>query len=797
VTVLVFSSVQSAEAATITVTNANDTRDGSGNPITGDGVSLREAILSVNGGANVNLDVVADLNSGLYGTNDTIRFNIPAASDPGCVAATGVCTIAVTAGGLPTISKTVTIDGYTQPGASPNTLTVGSNAALKIELNGTSAGSGGIGLMIDAANSSVRGLVINRFCHNSGIIIWAAGSGATITGNYVGTDTSGATAPLGSCGVMSYGLVVDTASDVMIGGTTSDARNVVSGNSQDGVRVYTSVPGGASNVKILGNYLGTNAAGTMAVGNGAGVDIIAALGVVVGGTTPGARNVISGNFGEGVFVGENSAGDAAGAVIRGNLIGTNATGDSAIPNTRGVWLLAPDAVIGGTEAGAGNVISGNFDYGIKVSRGALVQGNFIGTNASGIGGLANGIGITSDFTSTVTIGGTTPGAANVIAFNTGPGVRFDNGTGGRIRGNSTYSNGGLGIDHSGDGVTANDIGDGDTGPNNRQNFPVLAPASLVGGLTRVAGTLQSASNTAFHIDFYSSPSCDPSGHGEGRIYLGSTVTTTDGGGDASFVEPGLRSTILGDTITATATDPAGNTSEFSACQSVVAPGVTVTPIGGLITDETGRTATFTVRMNSVPTAQVTIPVSSGDITEGAINTVALVFAPDATAAYPQTVTITGQDDSDSDGHIGYSIVLGAATSTDGAYGGVNPPDVGVINRDNDTVTCSPRPRVTISTANNGDGRLRVTIGAITPPTDVQNRLRQLQFDAGSNNAIVHLPNQPPRSGAFTYDVPNQPTSFTFYVGREHAGPTHLPFKVIDGCTSQPWPTFVGGGATAF
>jgi hypothetical protein len=851
----------SAEAATIIVTNANDTTN------TGDGVSLREAILSINAGANANADVIP---TGAYGTNGAIHFNIPAASDPGCAVATGVCTIAVAAGGLPTVTRTVTIDGYSQPGASPNTnpISEGGNAALKIQLNGDGAGFGTEGLVIEAASTTVRGLVINRFLGQPGILILPAGSGSVIAGNYLGTDATGNATPspnaislsvgvyaLNASGVtvggtaagdrnvisgtgfgieveganatnariqgnyigtsasgvtrffISYGVYIKDAPNATIGGTSAGASNLVSGNDGPGIYVQGSR---ATNARILGNFIGTNATGTGPLRNGTGVSIEDAPNAMIGGTTGGARNIVSGN-GRGIVV---QGMTATGAVIQGNYVGTSADGASAIPNYEGVVVSgAPGALVGGTEAGAGNVISGNTLYGVAAYGsatpgipGPVIQGNHIGTNAAGTAGVPNRIGITAALVTGVTVGGTAPRAANIVAFNTRPGVRISSGTGAVIRGNSIYENGGLGIDlggddfsgnfSDGDGVTANDAGDGDTGPNNRQNFPVLTSASVGAGTTQVVGTLNSTPNTTFQLDFYANPSCGPSGHGEGQTYLGSATVNTDGSGNGSFTASNLTGVSTSMLISATATHPDGSTSEFSGCQVFGMPGVTVTPASALVTTEAGGTATFTARLNTIPSAPVTIPVSSSDTTEGTVSPASLAFAPNETALNPQTVTITGQNDSDVDGNVAYTIVLGAATSADPAYSGQDPPDVAATNRDDETVTCSPRPAVTVTTAKNGDGRLRVTVGATTPPSDVQNRLSQLQFDAGLN-ANVQIPGQAPRAGTFTYDIPNQPTSFVFFVGREGAGATHLPFRVVDGCASQPWRTFVGGGATAF
>jgi hypothetical protein len=219
-------------------------------------------------------------------------------------------------------------------------------------------------------------------------------------------------------------------------------------------------------------------------------------------------------------------------------------------------------------------------------------------------------------------------------------------------------------------------------------------------------------------------------------------------------------------------------------------------MSGLVTNEGGATTTFTVALNSVPSAPVTIPVTSSDPTEGAVGTAALTFAPSITALTPQTITITGQNDLDFDGDVAYTVVLGAATGEDSAFSGQNPPDIAVMNQDDDVVRCSPRPPVAIATARTNDGRLRVSVTTSTILPGPQNRIVEIQFDGGTN-AVVHLPGQAPRAGPFTYDIPNQPMSFVFHVGRQGAGATHLPFKVIDGCSSNPWPTFVGGGPAAF
>ena len=143
------------------------------------------------------------------------------------------------------------------------------------------------------------------------------------------------------------------------------------------------------------------------------------------------------------------------------------------------------------------------------------------------------------------------------------------GTGNAILSNSIFDNGSLGINLNPGGVTANDVQDPDGGANNLQNFPVLLSALSNGSVTTVAGALNSTPATTFTLQFFASLSCDPSGNGEGKRLLGSTTVTTNRGGNIRFfvtVRPAQR----GEFVTATATDPNNNTSEFSACRAVTA-----------------------------------------------------------------------------------------------------------------------------------------------------------------------------------------------------------------------------------
>ena len=202
---------------------------------------------------------------------------------------------------------------------------------------------------------------------------------------------------------------------------------------------------------MQGNLIGTNEAGFTALANGGdGIDAVG-TGVTVGGTTEFAGNTISGNLGDGIEIGD------ADALIEGNFIGTNVVGDGAIPNSGdGVLISAAGATIGGTVAGAGNVISGNEADGIDVNTaGCLIAGNWIGSDAVGttaVPNQQNGVFLSQGTTGGQTVG--LSGNGNIIAFNDEAGVAISSGTtGSTIRFNSIFENTGPGIDLNDDGVT--------------------------------------------------------------------------------------------------------------------------------------------------------------------------------------------------------------------------------------------------------------------------------------------------------------------------------------------------------
>lgn len=421
----------------------------------------------------------------------------------------------------------------------------------------------------------------NVISGNDGWGISIEGSGVSIdqtviAGNYIGTNAAGDAAipnTEGGVKVSSWGTntLIGTDGDGIADGVEG---NVISGNEGPGVLLTSST---SSGTVIAGNYIGIDAAGDATLPNLYGVQIqYGSTNNLIGTDADGAsdeleRNVISGNDDNGILF----SGDSDQNVVAGNYIGTDAAGNAALPNNKGIRIVqCSNNRIGGTLAAERNVISGNQSAGVVFdsASASLVQGNYIGTDASGSGNLGNeGPGVSlieGSFDNT--IGGTTNGAANRIAFNGTDGIilgdtSYDN----SLRGNAIFANGGLGIDlYPGNDVTLNDLGDGDSGANNLQNYPVLSSVAINGGQITIQGTLNSSGNTTYNLDFYANSSCDPSGYGEGEIYLGSDTVMTNGSGDASFTATLPGSVPAGTCVTATATDPGGNTSEFSTCSSV-------------------------------------------------------------------------------------------------------------------------------------------------------------------------------------------------------------------------------------
>jgi hypothetical protein len=269
--------------------------------------------------------------------------------------------------------------------------------------------------------------------------------------------------------------------------------------------------------------------------------------------------------------------DPDGVKIEGNFLGVGSTGTTDLGNgVQGVKVfddntLTGGATIGGTTPAARNLISGNDFDGVEIIHGTdnRVLGNIIGTDRNGTANLGNGFNGVNivQGSSDNELGDGTPEGANIIAFN---GATFDqsagvtigscNNTGCNLRNsvldNSIFSNAGLGIDLNGDGTTPNDSGDPDSGPNDLQNFPVLESAEG----TTIKGEFDSSKpNQTYRLQFFT----NPSGTDEGKTFIGEKSVTLDSTGFAAFTFSASRAIPVGQNVTATATDPDGNTSEFS------------------------------------------------------------------------------------------------------------------------------------------------------------------------------------------------------------------------------------------
>jgi hypothetical protein len=316
--------------------------------------------------------------------------------------------------------------------------------------------------------------------------------------------------------------------------------------------------GGGSNCVITGNFIGTDPSGTIAYPSGPGTRTgitVAGAGCRIGGTARADRNVVSGVSGTGIFVGN------ADVTIQGNLVGTTASGGGALGNSCGITvgnaIPAPGASL------ISNVLIGGENVGASLPRN-VISGN-------------SRCGIEVNASEDVRIEGNIIGLAAfpiVAIANAGPGIQV--GRAQRVRigtvitGDFIQGNDGLAIDlavGTATGVTANDPLDADVGPNTLQNFPELTAVTYSATQTIVQGRLQSEPSRLFFIDVYTATSCHPSGHGGGAAYRGFTSTTTSAAGVGTF------SLVIDEILdegfaTATATagpELIGPTSEFSTC----------------------------------------------------------------------------------------------------------------------------------------------------------------------------------------------------------------------------------------
>jgi len=508
-----------AFAATFTVNTADDHNDGVCNAAD---CTLREAINAANAG-------------------DTISFNIPGS---------GVHTINATSGY--SITKAVTIDGGTQPGFAGVPL---------IELNGAGAGAGVNGFAVNAPNVIIRGFIVNRFPGYA--ISFDSLGNDTVQSCYIGTNATGTAASANVAG----GIRIN-APNITIGGNTSGAGNLISGNKGNGIDVFV------GNATIQGNFIGSNSAGATKVSNASGVVIRGAANNIIGGTTIGARNLISGNAEAGVRILDAGA---TNNLVQGNFIGTDATGTvkyacgaigcaNIIGNSNGIAVLtgAQSTTIGGPATGARNVITGNLGSGVSVSGGGVtsIVGNFIGLDADGIsthGNHVNGVRISAG---SVTVGGTEPGTRNVISgngvilpdrprpeqqFAVGSGILISGGSGSQILGNF------IGTNADGTAAVALYGDEGQTG------VSIIGSASnIIGGTTAAARNIISGNDSGVLISGANATNNVVQGN-----FIGTDVNGVGAvGNDSNGVEisGGANNNIVGGTLMG-----AGNTIAFNGC----------------------------------------------------------------------------------------------------------------------------------------------------------------------------------------------------------------------------------------
>lgn len=522
-------------------------------------ISFREAVLAANNTSGP----------------QTIEFAIPTSQFPG----QGVAMLRledgpffVTApGALVDFSSQTTNIGDTNPngpevgifGFEPNGYGIAA-----IYLNGQDCTIKGLGAV------QLRGYAVNISGSNNRVI---------------GCDILG---PIHACIQIDGGFGSPPASNNTIGGTAPGEGNRLVG-APTGVRMNNS----ASNV-VIGNELRGSTAGVWV--NGAVQYNLFATGNRIGGPTPSERNLISGGgrIGhEGFPTGAQVyLVDADATIIEGNFIGTTADGSATFPGQNGpAGLDIRDSrstvirnnLISGIRVVGTNHAAGQI-FGIAISLaglspGTVIQGNLIGTDATGQNPVTTRSGISAhpilgtNGPANTLIGGAEPAEGNTIAFTELNGIAISQYvTGARILGNSIHDNGLVGIDllaASGGGVTPNDATDADSGGNLLQNFPVLSAAASAASGMQVAGTLTSTPSKNFRLEFFSSPACDPSGYGEGATFLGGVDASTDATGSVAFEASLPASAPVGSVVTATATRlDTGDTSEFSACITVIAGG---------------------------------------------------------------------------------------------------------------------------------------------------------------------------------------------------------------------------------
>jgi len=572
------------------------------------------------------------------GSAGTLRYAITQANAPGSTI-TEIDFGIGTSGSAQTISPTSQLPALTANGVFINGLSQGGsgNTTRLITLNGTSAGSSSDGLLLQGSGDSVSGLIIKDFHNgieisgatdtiggttsgagnilsgnsNDGVLIDSGATGNQVQGNYIGINASGTAQANSGNGVEIAG------NNNTIGGTASGARDIISGNSNDGVLIGS----GATGNWVMGEFIGISPNGSVGVANiGNGIEVAGTHNTIGASVSTGLLNIISGNSKDGVLLDSTASGTliehsylgininaaalangangveiqgtsntiggnvnsntalrnyisgnsndgvlldsgASGNQVQGAFIGLGTSGTNGVANVNGIEIAGSRNTIGGTSSGYTNVLSGNNNDGMLIDSGVtgnLVQGNNVGTNYNATGALANAANGVESAGNTNTIGGSVSGAGNTIAHNLSGGVLVSAGSGNTIRQNSIFANGSA---NTGPGITLA------SGANNNLAAPTVLTATVTSGTLTVTGTYNApTAHVSYVLEFFANPSSDA----EGKIYLGLLTVTPTGTGTQNFTFTTTNTSQLGTypLITATLTDPSGDTSQISTVPSL-------------------------------------------------------------------------------------------------------------------------------------------------------------------------------------------------------------------------------------
>jgi CSLREA domain-containing protein len=504
---------------TLVVTAADDVEDGD---CSVEHCSLREALRGANNYPGLNVIEFAIPGSG--------PFTIPLQRE------------------LPIVMEPVLIDGYSQPGAMENTAELGSNAVVKIGIVGAGQEAGEFGrhssfsdFGVYSNETTIRGLSFMHFR------LELSGTDFRFQGNFFGLDPTGMIRAFSRMRTEFFPMF--STSDLTVGGSDLRHRNAIVAD----MTIYS------DRTVFSGNTIGTNMTGrerpVRTNTDYGGTITIVGNDTQFGGVTIAERNV---SVGEIIISGDS-------ATILNNYIGLGAHGQPApdqdttiwpITNENGLTVGGNNNRIGGPEPNQGNVISWHYHNGLRVGgTNTVVQGNFIGTDATGTIPFGNGPILGEDRIngngiivggSNNLIGGSEPGEGNLIAYNFRAGIAVSSsGSNIKIEGNRIFDNGGLGI------ISGN-------------HYPVIDTVAHAGGTTSISGMLSGPANTTHRLEFFANRNGDPSGSGEGETIIGTADVSTDGAGEASFLLHFAFVLPEGALVTATSTPEGGSTSAFAA-----------------------------------------------------------------------------------------------------------------------------------------------------------------------------------------------------------------------------------------